>query len=169
MFGRLKNKFRDDKSANVRRANKMLAETDYLDAAGEVKGLLRAYPDRFEIFSNDGVREAIEWSDLLNGRWSGQDLRLCLVFVDPQLPEVVLQLSENYNELFVTAVRERIEYSLVYQLSDILPSGVVVRGQVRRNADGSLFTQVLTDSTPEVADYEAMISFEGELRQAVGL
>lgn len=146
-----------------------LARSEYLGSDGEVAGVLRAFPARLEIAPNAVDPNQIEWSDFSRASWDGGACELTLYFVDPQLPKLTLSLPVEYDEDFVLLIRERIERSIVFQLAQTLPSGKEVRGQVRRNVDGTLFTQIIADEYLDQEDRLAMIHFESELRQSVGL
>ncbi|MBM7825565.1 hypothetical protein JOD55_001392 [Arcanobacterium pluranimalium] len=115
--------------------------------------------------------QLIEWSDFAHAAWEDSQRLLTLTFIDPALPQMRFELVENYSENFVTAVRERIDRSVVYQQFVELTSGVIARGQVRRNSDETLFTQILVDGEihDKDRDEELLRELETELREAVGL
>ncbi|MDR6938978.1 hypothetical protein [Arcanobacterium hippocoleae] len=149
-----------------------LAASNYLSHDGKVLGTLDATADAFEIFRQENgvsVSEKIEWADIAKLRWVSERCELRITFVDPQFSELIFQLPENHSEKFLHIVRERVEHSLVCQLSQILPSGKKVTGQVRRNADGTLFTQIDVPHEISQEDANSVLSFENELRQEVGL
>lgn len=149
------------KSANL--ADVQLHEVD------KSGGLLAAWEDVLVIFP-DGVEPlAFEWSDFANARWEGETQQLRLIFVDRQISDIYLQLADAYDETLLRAIRERVDRSVVHQIFRDLPSGGKATGQVRRNADESLFTQVISDDVRTVADREALEVLEAELREAVGL
>ncbi|MFC5369953.1 hypothetical protein [Arcanobacterium bovis] len=122
---------------------------------------------------DDGVRpgetQLIEWADFAQAGWDEQERLLTLKFIDPALPALQFELFEDYSENFVTAIRERVDRSIVYQQFVELSSGVIARGQVRRNADETLFTQILVDGDVEARDREILANLDIELREAVGL
>ncbi|MDO5025604.1 MAG: hypothetical protein Q4E03_03685 [Trueperella sp.] len=110
-----------------------------------------------------------EWSEFETGEWDGDARTLKLTFIDPRLAPLFFQLPADYNERIVTLIRERIDRSIVYQELRELPSGAIARGQVRRNMDESLFTQIFVDGQIGVVDQEVMNELENSLREAVGI
>ncbi|MDY5584904.1 MAG: hypothetical protein SPG61_03840 [Arcanobacterium sp.] len=133
------------------------------------EGVVSAWSDQLACFFADGTTLELEWSDIANARWDGDTHKLRISFVERNLADLVLELSKNYDQVFLRAIRERIDRSVVHQIFRDLPSGGKATGQVRRNADESLFTQVISDDVRTVADREALEVLEAELREAVGL
>lgn len=110
-----------------------------------------------------------EWSEFETGEWDAAERTLKLTFIDPRLAPLFFQLPKDFDERVVTLIRERIDRSIVYQELRELPSGAIARGQVRRNVDESLFTQIFVDSQIDDADQEIMNELENSLREAVGI
>ncbi|WP_124054974.1 hypothetical protein [Arcanobacterium ihumii] len=141
-------------------------------ASSEVDGdgqlWLATSPTELAIVSGNKV-ERIEWSDFANAAWDGVKRELVMVFIDPSLQNLRFVLIDEYSENFVTAVRERIDRSIVYQQFVELSSGVIARGQVRRNSDETLFTQIVVDGVVGEGDSSMLHDLEAELREAVGL
>lgn len=166
---KLKENLKNSIEKMPKKSEKELASSEYVNFSGDLAGRLKAFRSKLEIADYDGRVEVIEWADLANVRWDQQESELTFRFVDPKISDFKLKLSAECSELFVDVVRERIESSVVFQLFDTLPSGVAVQGQVRRNVNGTLFTQIITDNEIGETDFKAMTTFESELRQAVGL
>ena len=82
------------------------------------------------------------------------------------LREVV---AEGEDERIALVVRERIEHSIVFQEHADLPSGLSARGLVRRDADGSLFTQIVIDGQPDARDEADLDRLDASIRDVVGM
>ena len=173
MFEKIRAKFVGSAASDTRSVSRRqvgeLAHTEYLGSDGEVAGVLRAFPARLEIAPRAADLGQVEWSDFSRASWESGSCKLTLYFANPQLSKLTFSLPAEYDEDFVLLIRERIERSIVFQLAQTLPSGKEVRGQVRRNADESLFTQIIADEDLDQEDRLAMIRFESELRQSAGL
>ncbi|MFY9262819.1 MAG: hypothetical protein GX483_06025 [Actinomycetaceae bacterium] len=116
-----------------------------------------------------GYRQVHEWSDFENGSWDDDTNTLILTFVDPRLEPLVLSLPREADGLIITMIRERVDRSIVLQQFAEMPSGGIARGQLRRNADESLFVQIIVDNEPTAADEAVLRELENDLRGAVGL
>jgi hypothetical protein len=66
-------------------------------------------------------------------------------------------------------IRERVEYSIVFQQQAQLPSGAVARGLVRRGPDETLFTEVIVDGPTIAQDEATIVRLEASLRDVTGL
>lgn len=117
----------------------------------------------------EGEREFYLWSDFETGSWNDDTNTLTLSFVDPRVDPLTFRIPRSADSVAITMIRERIERSIVYTQVADLPSGAVARGQVRRNPDDSLFTQIIVDSDISDADCEALNTLESALREAVGI
>lgn len=123
----------------------------------------------FAVVPSEGKRQIHMWSDFEAGAWDDDTNTMSLSFVDPRVASLRFLIPREADGLALMMIRERIERSIVYTQVAELPSGAVARGQVRRNPDESLFTQIIIDSDISEADRVALDVFEGELREAVGL
>lgn len=129
-----------------------------------------AWKNHFALVDADGSYTPIEWSDFATGVWDAESHTLTLSFIDPSLAPLVLDLDADYSVQFLTVLRERIDASIVHQVVRYSSAGAKMFGQVRRNADGTLFTQVYLDPTQaQLASLAEMSALEAELRDAVGL
>lgn len=109
------------------------------------------------------------WSDFETGTWDDDANTLTLTFVDPRTPPLSFVIPREADGLAIMMIRERIERSIVYTQVSQLPSGAIARGQVRRNPDDSLFTQIIVDSDITEGDRLALDGLDHELREAVGI
>lgn len=117
----------------------------------------------------EGERATYVWSDFETGTWDDDTNTLTLTFVDPRTPPLSFLIPREADGLAIMMIRERIDRSIVFTQVAELPSGAVARGQVRRNPDDSLFTQIIVDSDITEADRLALDVFDTELREAVGI
>ncbi|MCI7551635.1 MAG: hypothetical protein PUK40_05395 [Actinomycetaceae bacterium] len=118
---------------------------------------------------DSGEVKRFDWSEFSFGSWDLDDLKLMLNFVDPSREPLAFTLFSDFSEQLVTMVRERVDRSVVYQQFVELPSGTNARGQVRRNRDEELFTEVVVDGDLTQEDLGVLDNLESELRDAVGL
>lgn len=132
-------------------------------------GWLAAWPTLLAVVPETGERAEHLWSDFEAGSWDDDADQLTLSFVDPRIEPIRLTLPRDADPLIITMIRERIDRSIVFTQVAELPSGLVARGQVRRNPDESLFTQIIVDGDASQADLEALNGLETQLREAVGL
>ena len=112
-----------------------------------------------------------EWWQFANGSFQGEKRLLQLTFIDPQLAALTFSLPQRKDRAamkLVAAVTERIDNSIVYQQFGDLPSGVTVRGQVRRGSDGELFAQLPWQQAVTAEDRRILAQLERELMEAVG-
>ncbi|MDY5403054.1 MAG: hypothetical protein SPG34_01765 [Trueperella sp.] len=117
----------------------------------------------------EGERSTYMWSDFETGTWDDDANTLTLTFVDPRTPSLSFVIPREADGLAIMMIRERIERSIVYTQVSELPSGAIARGQVRRNPDDSLFTQIIVDSDITEGDRLALDALDHELREAVGI
>lgn len=130
---------------------------------------IAGWDGHFAVVTAVGDRSVYSWADFEAGTWDDDTDTLNLVFVDPRNEPLSFQIPRDADETAITMIRERIERSIVYRQVEELPSGAIARGQVRRNPDDSLFTQIIVDSDITEADREALDVFENELYETVGL
>ncbi|MEW6948483.1 hypothetical protein [Trueperella pyogenes] len=123
----------------------------------------------FAVVSKSGERSTYVWSDFETGTWDDDQDTLTLTFVDLRTKPLVFKIPREADGLAIMMIRERIERSIVYTQLAELPSGAVARGQVRRNPDDSLFTQIIVDVDIDDADQRALDTLDTELREAVGI
>ena len=124
---------------------------------------------KFAIAPAEGERVEYEWSDFEGATWDDDADLLAITFIDSRIPQLRFVLSPDADPLVLTMIRERVERSLVFQQFRELPSGAVARGLVRRNADESLFSQILVSGTVTAADQAELDALDVEIRDAVGL
>ncbi|NLW13124.1 MAG: hypothetical protein GX037_01100 [Trueperella sp.] len=130
---------------------------------------LAGWDGHFAVVPPAGDRQVYSWSDFEAGAWDDDTDSLELILVDPNNPPMSFKVPRDADGTAITMIRERIERSIVYRQVEELPSGAIARGQVRRNPDDTLFTQIIVDSDITETDREALDLFEGQLRETVGL
>ncbi len=130
---------------------------------------LAAWKEQLVFFGESELLFAVEWADFARAKWDEETRSLTLVFVDSAKPSLVFQLPLEYSASLLTVIRERITASIVCQVVRELPNGGKVYGQVRRNADDTLFTQITTENPGMEVDRLYVDQVEAELRDTVGL
>ncbi|MDD9208150.1 hypothetical protein PU560_17010, partial [Georgenia sp. 10Sc9-8] len=86
-------------------------------------------------------------------------------------PPLVLTTAGDEVERFTTALRERVQSSVVHVESETLPSGTVVQVHVRRDEDGELISQLTARGplTGDVAEQRVVDALERRARTAAGM
>lgn len=111
------------------------------------------------------------WSEVDRATMDADTEELAVTWVDGSEPAVLPVGEESGVSDFTFAVKERVDHSLVHLELEQLPGGGVLRGAIRRNPDGSLFSQVsISGARRTPADLEARATeLEARVRSVVGL
>lgn len=86
--------------------------------------------------------------------------------------QVLRLLNSRSSRPFATTFRERVQSSVVCSRTVTVPGGGAVHVTVRRDEDGSLFTQVIGPGTIDLSDpkvAEVVDEAEAQVRESVGL
>ena len=134
---------------------------------GEV---LAIYPHTGAILAGGEVQQRWAWSDYLSGSWDGEESVFSAQAIDPTLPDLQLEFAEEDNGDIAIIVADRIESSIVHTETADLADGIV-RVLVRRNPDGSCFTQTVTTASESSVrtGISVIDELETSVRMAVGL
>lgn len=130
---------------------------------------LAGWEGHFAVVPETGERQTYTWADFEAATWNDDTDTLTLTFVDPRHEPMSFTIPREADPTAITMIHERIERSIVHRQVGELPSGAIARGQVRRNADETLFTQIIVDANITDADREALDTLENQLRESVGL
>lgn len=111
------------------------------------------------------------WHELEHGSWDGEKGELTLTWIDRTRKELVLRPAHEKVEAFTSAVRERIQSSVVHTEHGTTPSGATIRAYIRRDDRGQLLSQVTATGplSPEPQDQAVVDEVERRAREAVGL
>ncbi|WP_147916967.1 hypothetical protein [Ruania zhangjianzhongii] len=111
------------------------------------------------------------WAEVDRATMDSDTEELAVTWVDGSPPDVLAVGEDPGVSDFTFAVKERVDHSLVHLELEQLPSGGVLRGAIRRNPDGSLFSQVtISGARRAPADLEARATeLEARVRSVVGL
>jgi len=125
----------------------------------------------FLLIGPDGVQVERVWGDVDHAALESDTQELTLIWVDGAAPTVLRLPALPGAEEFSRAVKERVDHSLVHQEIEKLPGSGVLRGAIRRNPDGSLFSQVTVSgtSTPPADIDQRAKALEDRVRASVGL
>jgi len=129
---------------------------------------LAVFPERLAVVM-DGQVEDRRWHEFEAAAWTDATRTLSASFVDDRVAPLHLVVAEGEDERIALVVRERIEHSIVFQEHADLPSGLSARGLVRRDADGSLFTQIVIDGQPDARDEADLDRLDASIRDVVGM
>lgn len=126
--------------------------------------------DALLVVGEDGLGQRTAWHEIENGAWDGETRTFTITWADRERPDQPLVLESDEVEVFTSALRERVQASVVHHETAEV-GGTRVRAIVRRREDGSLYSQV-TAFGPlphgEEADRE-IDELERRVREAVGL
>ncbi|HIZ36896.1 MAG TPA: hypothetical protein H9815_14075 [Candidatus Ruania gallistercoris] len=111
------------------------------------------------------------WAEVDRATMDSDTEELTVTWVDGSPPDVLLVGEDPGVSDFTFAVKERVDNSLVHLELEQLPGGGVLRGAIRRNPDGSLFSQVSVSGARRApADLEERAAaLEARVRSVVGL
>ncbi|MCU1432872.1 MAG: hypothetical protein JWP95_1977 [Actinotalea sp.] len=156
------------------RARLDLASGDRVIAVAElVDGWVAASVRALHVATDDvtGPVTARDWSLVDGARLDAETSELVVTWVDGVAPSV-LQLADDRSIALPRAVHDRVQSSVVHTERVPLPSGTVVRVALRKDADGTLLTQVLGTGDVDLADAStaaAVDAAEARVREAAGL
>ncbi|UFU04908.1 hypothetical protein [Ruania halotolerans] len=123
------------------------------------------------IVGGDAVTLDRPWSDVDAASWDSEEGAVTISWVDGSAPTSLAVGEQAKVAEFVYALKERIDHSLVLLETVQLSGGGYLRGAIRRNADGSLFSQVtISGVSRPPSDVDARVAaLESRIRAAVGL
>jgi hypothetical protein len=118
-----------------------------------------------------GIRAHHPWHAVQHGRWDGELRRFTVSWVDGAQPPLVLTTAADDVETFTAAVRERVQSSVVHTETAETPHGTLLRAQIRRGEDGTLFSQLTAQGPLQGDEDERRVidALESRARAAVGL
>lgn len=132
-------------------------------------GWIVAGAHAFARIDEGGVIEAGMWYETQAARWEGKSRQFTLKWVDPAREPVAVVTGGEDPAAFMAAVRERIERTMVVLKSGEAPNGTTVVAQVRRGANGGLFSVLTADGPLGEADRVFAERMERDVREGVGL
>ncbi|TRW46882.1 hypothetical protein [Georgenia yuyongxinii] len=118
-----------------------------------------------------GIRGRHPWHTVQHGRWDGALHQFTVTWVDGAQRPLALTTATDEVESFATALRERVQSSVVHTETAQTTTGALVRAQIRRDEDGSLFSQLTAQGELVGDDDERRLidALERRARAAVGL
>lgn len=122
----------------------------------------------------DGDKKISEWAwvNYASGTWEGEDGLFVAQAITDDVEDLHLQFAKEADLSIGLVLSDRIESSIVYQETALVGDAGWVRVFVRRNPDGSLFTQSLGFGIDDVDPAElekVVLELETAVREAVGL
>lgn len=127
-------------------------------------------PGALLIASAEGTEE-MPWTDFRSAHWNGDSRLLTISPVVTERGDLVFETLNDNVFTFTTAVRERIEASIVHDRTREFGDDGMVQILIRRGRDGQLFSQTIVAGSPEVvtANREVIDELERSAREAAGL
>jgi hypothetical protein len=123
------------------------------------------------VADTSGVRARHPWHTIQHGRWDGELRQFTVSWVDGSRRPLTLTTASDDVESFAAAVRERVQSSVVHTETAETGHGTLLRAQIRRAEDGSLFSQLTAQGALYGDDDERRLidALESRARAAVGL
>lgn len=121
------------------------------------------------VVDDEQVLRRFTWSSVDFASFESDSRTLSVRLVDGT-QGLEARLAGNVTDV-ATAIKERVDSSIVHLEKSVLSDGTPVRVALRRGADGELFTQVTSVGTPRLteADQRRIDDIERRVRQTVGL
>ncbi|WP_127127235.1 hypothetical protein [Georgenia sp. SYP-B2076] len=118
-----------------------------------------------------GVRGRHPWHEVQHGRWDGDVRQFTVTWVDGARRPLVLTTLTDEVEPFTSALRERVQSSVVHTESRDMPGGATAQVLIRRGEDGELLSQLTVTGPIRGDDEERRLvdELEQHARSAVGL
>ena len=126
--------------------------------------------DALLVVGEDGLGQRTTWHEIDTGTWDGDTRTFTITWADRERPDERLVLDSDDVEKLTSAIRERVQASVVHQeVIDV--EGTRVRATVRRREDGSLYSQLTAfGRLPRREDVDQRLDeLEARVREAVGL
>lgn len=153
------------RTLELRRGETVLASAPLSDEGGWVV----ATNQHLQVRGGEVLRRA--WSDVDGARLDPETAELTVTWVDGGAP-TVLRLDADHARTLARTVHERVQSSVVHTARVTVTDGAVVRVALRRDADGTLLTQVLGEGRVDLSDpatAAAVDAAEAKVREAAGL
>ncbi|MDO5723523.1 MAG: hypothetical protein Q4P33_03855 [Flaviflexus sp.] len=110
------------------------------------------------------------WTDFLSGTWSREDNTFTARGIDTE--DLVLSFTDEVDPVIGVILADRIDSSIVFEQSAPLGQTGWLRVFVRRNPDGTLYTQTVVaggEGVPEAELHRLAESLEAEARSTAGM
>lgn len=110
------------------------------------------------------------WNDFLSGTWSRAENTFTARGIDTE--DLVLEFDSEVDPVIGVILADRIDSSIVFEQSAPVASAGWLRVLVRRNPDGSLYTQTIAVDAELLSEdelHELATDLETQARSAVGL
>ncbi|HLS72316.1 MAG TPA: hypothetical protein VK046_00995 [Actinomycetaceae bacterium] len=122
------------------------------------------------VVGEEGLAQRAAWHEIETGTWDGETRTFTIIWADRERGEESLVFDSDDVALFTSALRERVQASVVHH-ETIQIGSTRVRATVRRREDESMYSLItafgpLPDS-PEVE--RELDALESRVREAVGL
>ena len=166
LFSRRRLPSADRTRLDLRPGDAVLVSTELSDGRWAV-----ASRSALHLVGPDGPAARHPWSDVDHGSLDPETRTMTLRWVWGTSEQLVFAEVPGSNA-FSQTFRERVQQSVVHAAAVVLPRGQRARVVLRRDEDGTLFTQVLGDATIDLSDpavAAAVDAAEDVVRDAVGL
>lgn len=122
----------------------------------------------------DGDAKVAEWAwvNYASGTWDGEGGLFTAQAISDDVDDLYLQFPKESDLSIGLVLSDRIESSIVYQETAAVGDAGWVRVFVRRNPDGTMFTQSLGFNVDDVDRNEletVVLELESSVREAVGM
>ncbi|MFZ1381174.1 MAG: hypothetical protein WAS54_00110 [Scrofimicrobium sp.] len=121
------------------------------------------------LIGEEGVEDSGLWHELQYVKWTVNNRRLTVVWVQPGREPLVVTTETDDPRSLMGAITARVQKTIVATRSFYTPSGVKVSASVRRRVDGELFSTLLADGDLTEDDRIKADGIEQTLREELGV
>lgn len=122
--------------------------------------------------SEEGILDHWTWSQFASGEWDGEQRHFHATAIAEEHEDLDLVFGDEADPHIPLIISDRIESSIVYHETAFVTETGWVRVMVRRNPDGTLFTQTLgfgVDTVDPRQVTEVATALEKSVREATGM
>lgn len=123
------------------------------------------------LVDDSGIVQRVEWHEIDHASFDAERRTLTVRFTDGAREPLELVTAGPRGADVITAVRERVEASVIHQEQTMVADGTRVRVALRRDGDGRVFTQVTTLGSPTLTerDMARIEDLTRRVRATIGL
>ncbi|WP_182173968.1 hypothetical protein [Flaviflexus equikiangi] len=124
------------------------------------------------IMSGSSTVHEWAWVNYASGSWNGEEGTFIAAAITDDVDDLRLQFNRESDLSIGLVLSDRIESSIVHQETALVGDASWVRVFVRRNPDGTMFTQSLgfdIDNVNPAYLQAVVLELEATVREAVGL
>lgn len=121
------------------------------------------------LIGREGIEDSGLWHEVQYARWTADDRRLTIVWVQPGRDPVVVTTETDDPKALMETITARVQKTIVATRSFYTSDGVKVSASVRRRVDGELFSTLLANGELTADDRIKADEIEQTLRDELGV